>query len=194
MVNNNACNLHNQVVRPLGKAEQLLSAFRTNGMKVTPQRRLLCKLIGESHDHPTVENLYHRAAKQMPTISLKTVYTTLTDLSGLGSIKLSSIGSGSLRVDPDPTPHAHLVCKTCDHVIDKPLSAITADRSLRINHPGFTVEDHEFVFRGHCARCNPFPERSRENRKNESQDKRQDRRTTRLKTVVKEEDEVIGNS
>lgn len=131
----------------------LVSVFRRNRMKITPQRQLLCSLIEGAADHPTVESIYQQAAKHMPTISLKTVYTTLTELADLGVIRLSNIGSGSLRVDPDPTPHAHLVCKTCGKVFDQPYSSLSDTLSLKIDHPGFTVEEQEVILRGRCQEC-----------------------------------------
>src|SRR5690606_16859147 len=98
-------------------AVDLIAAFRQNGMKITPQRRLLCSLVVDAYDHPTVEALHLRALTEMPTIALKTVYTTLTELAELGLIRLGARGTGSVRVDPDPAPHAHYVCRGCGSLL-----------------------------------------------------------------------------
>lgn len=135
------------------QAGELVAEIRRRRMKVTPQRQLLCSLIEVADDHPTVESIYHRAIKQMPTISLKTVYTTVTDLADLGLIKLSTIGSSSLRVDPNPAPHAHLVCKGCGRVVDQPLDPATEAIPRRAERIGFAVEEQELIFRGRCAAC-----------------------------------------
>ena len=118
-----------------------LAAFRQKGMKITPQRRLLCSLVVEAHDHPTVETLHLRALKEMPTISLKTVYTTLTELADLGLIRLVALGTGSVRVDPDPTPHAHYVCRTCGSILDQPLEPDTVTSPSMAEDLGFIVEE-----------------------------------------------------
>lgn len=132
-------------------ATSLIESFRANGMKVTPQRRLLCSLVAEAHDHPTVETLYHRASSSMPTISLKTVYTTLTELSDLGAIKLAPLGVGGLRVDCNLAPHAHLVCNACGRVVDRPIDP--DDPLPAVDETGFQIEDQILVYRGRCAAC-----------------------------------------
>lgn len=131
---------------------ELVASFRANGMKITPQRRLLCELIAGADDHPTVETLYHRAARSMPTISLKTVYTTLTELADLGLIKLTRLDTGSLRVDHEPAPHAHLLCSQCGHIVDHPLEAFPEPPAGALN-AGFQIEEQVLVYRGRCANC-----------------------------------------
>jgi len=134
-------------------AADLITAFRARGMKITPQRQLLCSLIEEAHDHPTVETLHLRAMQKMPTISLKTVYTTLTELAEFGLIRLVPLGTGSLRVDPDPTPHAHLVCRDCGSIIDQPLEPHLAPAPAQAEDLGFIVEERDVIYRGRCAAC-----------------------------------------
>jgi len=134
-------------------AAELIAAFRRHGMKITPQRQLLCTLLEEAHDHPTVEALYLRAMQEMPTISLKTVYTTLTELAELGMIRLVDLGTGSIRVDPDPSPHAHLVCRSCGRIVDRPLDLEFEVESALASDLGFVVEERDVIYRGRCAAC-----------------------------------------
>ncbi len=133
---------------------QLIQALRQGGLKVTPQRHLLCSVIADiHHDHPTVETLHQRAARQMPTLSLKTVYSTLTELAALGVVRLATLGTNSLRVDANPDPHAHLVCRSCGEVLDQPIASPPPLSPSRANALGFDVEEQEIIFRGRCARC-----------------------------------------
>jgi Fur family ferric uptake transcriptional regulator len=44
------------------------------GIKLTENRRIVAKIISESHDHPDVEELYRKAAKIKPNIGIATVY------------------------------------------------------------------------------------------------------------------------
>ena len=53
---------------------------RKEGLKITHQRLEIFRELLNSHDHPTVEKLYHRLQPKLPTISLDTVYRTLTIL------------------------------------------------------------------------------------------------------------------
>lgn len=134
-------------------AVDLIAAFRQKGMKITPQRQLLCSLVVDAHDHPTVEALHLRALQEMPTISLKTVYTTLTELAELGLIRLVALGTGSVRVDPDPTPHAHYICRDCGSILDQPLAPDLITATNQAEDLGFIVEERDVIFRGRCASC-----------------------------------------
>ena len=135
------------------RAERMLEELRRHGLKVTPQRHLLCTLVAEASDHPTVETVYARASERMGTISLKTVYTTLGELAELGCIRLVSLGSGGLRVDPDPSPHAHLVCRHCGRVVDQPLHHDSGSLLAKAHDLGFEVEEQDVIYRGRCAHC-----------------------------------------
>ena len=80
---------------------ELAEAFRAQGLKVTPQRRLLFALLEDDTTHPTADGLFARASAHMPGISLRTVYTTLTDLVEMGELQAVALGSGAMRFDPN---------------------------------------------------------------------------------------------
>src|SRR6478736_7560318 len=102
-------------------ADELTSLFRDRGLRVTPQRQVIFRLLYGNDRHPTVEALYDAARAEMPTISLKTVYQTVHDLEALGQVSLLDLGTGSVRVDPNvEADHQHLVCSACGRVRDVP--------------------------------------------------------------------------
>ena len=134
-------------------ADELTRIFRDRGLRVTPQRQAIFRLLHGVDTHPTVDSLYDAARAEMPMISRKTVYQTVHDLEALGEVELLDLGTGSIRVDPNVEhAHQHLVCTRCGTVRDVLLDI--AD--LRV--PGryrrdFTVETVEVVFRGICEAC-----------------------------------------
>src|SRR5690606_11561866 len=100
----------------------LAALLRQSGLKLTPQRHLICQLIENSDGHPTAEELYESATAVMPSMSLKTVYTTLNDLSALNAIRLVNVG---LQVGLHPEAaraHGHLVCRMCGTIMDIPVN------------------------------------------------------------------------
>ena len=130
---------------------ELTELFRDQGLKVTPQRQLLFRLLHGNGVHPTAESLYAAARDQMPTISLRTVYQTLTDLATMGEIQQLDVGTGSSRFDPNIDAHHHLVCESCGKVRD-----LYADFNIAVPRgrtKGFTVKNAEVVFRGLCDDC-----------------------------------------
>src|SRR5689334_163382 len=128
-------------------SDQLTDLFRERGLRVTPQRQVIFRLLSGNDAHPTVESLYEQASAEMPTMSLKTVYQTVHDLEALGEVDVLDLGTGSLRVDPNVEhEHHHLVCASCGRVRDLPLEF----DGLRV--PGryrkdFTIDTVQVIFR-----------------------------------------------
>ncbi len=130
---------------------QLAAAFRARGLKVTPQRQLLFALLESDTTHPTAEGLYARASTQMPGISLRTVYTTLTDLVAMGELQAVGLGSGATRFDPNVDDHHHGVCDSCGAVVDV---YVQGSEALIVDGDGqFAPESASMVFHGTCAAC-----------------------------------------
>jgi Fe2+ or Zn2+ uptake regulation protein len=133
--------------------DELTQRFRAEGLRVTPQRQAIFRLLHGNDEHPTVEALYEAARTEMPTISLKTVYQTVHDLETMGEVSLLDLGTGSVRVDPNvDEPHHHLICTRCNKVRDVMVDVgpLSIPRTAR---RGFTVHDVEVQFRGVCDEC-----------------------------------------
>lgn len=132
---------------------ELLTRFREEGLRVTPQRQCLFRLLTGNDRHPTVDALYESARAEMPTISLKTVYQTVNDLAAMGEVMLLDLGTGSLRVDPNvDDAHDHVVCSRCGMVRDIPAGAPAPALPARYRRR-FSVESVEVVYRGLCGDC-----------------------------------------
>jgi Fe2+ or Zn2+ uptake regulation protein len=136
--------------------EELTRIFRSRGLKVTPQRQSIFRVLHNSTVHPTAEGVYDIVRGEMPTISLRTVYQTLNDLAAMGELQAIDLGTGSARFDPHTGPHHHLVCEACGKVhdveADFPGVTVPADNDF-----GFTVTATEIVFRGRCRDCADAP-------------------------------------
>jgi len=131
---------------------ELTDLFRARGLKVTPQRQCIFRVLHGNEVHPTAEAVYAAASERMPTMSLKTVYSTLNDLAAMGELQLLDLGTGATRFDPNVDRHHHLVCTGCGKVRD-----LYADySSLHVpaaQRRGFKVGTAEVVFRGLCDDC-----------------------------------------
>jgi Fur family transcriptional regulator, peroxide stress response regulator len=130
---------------------ELVSAFRGQGLKVTPQRQLLFRLLHDNHSHPTAEALYAVASEIMPGISLRTIYQTLNDLAAMGELQVVSVGSGSTRFDPNTDNHHHAHCSTCGTVIDVYVDDLAALNVSGLD--GFSADSAHIVFSGVCQPC-----------------------------------------
>lgn len=143
--------------------EELITLFRANGLKATPQRHAVFAALYSEDSHPTAEAVWDRVRRHMPSISLRTVYQARGDLVSLGELGSVSVGHGAVRFDSNMAPHAHFVCRTCERIVD----VIATDPDLLATCPGpagadhpagadgdaFAVDSAEVVFRGNCALC-----------------------------------------
>jgi Fe2+ or Zn2+ uptake regulation protein len=130
---------------------ELTAAFRSSGLKLTPQRQLLFRLLHGNETHPSADALFAAASDEMPGISLRTVYQTLNDLVAMGELQLLTIGGGSARFDPNTDDHHHIVCTSCGEVRDVYLDGVDCIAPSEVH--GFDVMRTSVVFHGRCERC-----------------------------------------
>lgn len=131
---------------------ELVVFFRENGRKVTPQRERIFHILHNNQTHPTAELIHAELIKQMPSVSLKTVYQTLHELEDMGEISGLDLGTGSVRFDPNQSLHHHLVCANCHVVADVYLEIDSLHLTNQLAQ-GFEVGNAEVTFRGLCSEC-----------------------------------------
>lgn len=81
------------------------------GLKMTEQRRVISRVLSDSHDHPDVEEVYRRAAALDKRISIATVYRTMRLLEEANVIDRLDFGDGRARYEESRDEHHH-------HLID----------------------------------------------------------------------------
>lgn len=82
-----------------------------HGLRMTGQRKVISKVLGEANDHPDVEELYRRSSKIDDRISLSTVYRTVRLLEEANILSRLDFGDGRARYEVTPEEHH-------DHLID----------------------------------------------------------------------------
>jgi Fur family transcriptional regulator, ferric uptake regulator len=97
----------------------IIARCTTRGLRMTDQRRIVAKVIGDAVDHPDVEELYARAAKLDPKISLATVYRTVKLFEEAGILEKHEFGDGRARYeDAERDHHDHLIDVNTGAVIE----------------------------------------------------------------------------
>lgn len=79
------------------------------GLKMTGQRRTILKVLEQSEDHPSVEGVYERAKKIDPSISIATVYRTLSLFEEMDIIIRRDFNESFSRYDVNTEHHHHLI-------------------------------------------------------------------------------------
>jgi Fur family peroxide stress response transcriptional regulator len=133
--------------------KNLIQLLRERGIAVTPQRLAVMSALQSRHDHPTAEHIYREVRQQLPAISFNTVYKALEVLCLKGMvIKVNPLHEVA-RYDGTTTPHAHLICRQCHHIVDLDLDPETIAGLTPAELHGFQLENLTLTFWGRCPRC-----------------------------------------
>jgi len=87
-------------------------------MRLTKQRQLILNKLQETGLHPTAIEIYDEVRKQMPTISLGTIYRNLEILCSQGSIRKIETCGDQKRFDATSENHLHIICSSCGRIQD----------------------------------------------------------------------------
>lgn len=98
--------------------ENFRKVCREHRIKVTPQRLEIYRVALHSKEHPSAEDIYHVVRAKLPTISLDTVYRTLSSLERWGLLFKVAVVDDKSRFDANMTPHHHIICTECNSVMD----------------------------------------------------------------------------
>lgn len=119
------------------------------GLKMTGQRRVIAKVLSESHDHPDVEMLYHRASTVDPHISIATVYRTVKLFEEAGITQRHDFGDGRARYEEaSETHHDHLIDLKTGKVIEFNNDEIERLQKEIAKKLGYRLVDHRLELYG----------------------------------------------
>jgi Fur family peroxide stress response transcriptional regulator len=131
--------------------EHLSRQLSTSGFRFTPQRQHVYDVLIEERDHPTAEEVFIRAKREMPDISMATVYNCLDTLVQSGMARQVNVDRGATRFCPNMREHCHFYCDNCAKVFDIDLPS---EGPEGITLPkGFKAARFEIAIHGLCAKC-----------------------------------------
>jgi Fur family ferric uptake transcriptional regulator len=120
---------------------------------MTRQRQGILEELRKTDSHPSADELFGRVRKQMPRISLGTVYRNLEILSELGEIQTIEMAGSLKRFDGIAENHYHIRCVTCDRLVDAPLAVSDVLENTVQAHTDFRILGHKIEFAGVCPDC-----------------------------------------
>jgi len=129
----------------------LAKRLTDSGLRPTPQREVVFKIILEKRDHPTADEIFARVKNELPTISLATVYNCLETLVSCGLIRQVNLERAPTRYCPNLHEHAHFHDETTGQIHDVDLPADLMTRLHEVLPPGFDARSVELTFRGRAA-------------------------------------------
>ena len=123
-----------------------------SNQRITAQRRRILEYLKSVKTHPRAEVIFEAVRKDIPKITLATVYRNLNILADNGEI-LKFIKDGEARFDGDVSSHQHCFCRVCGNVEDVFCEDIDEYALDRIGDGKFFAEDVHVFFYGKCQNC-----------------------------------------
>jgi Fur family transcriptional regulator, peroxide stress response regulator len=131
---------------------QLNRRLADSGFRFTPHRQHVYDVLLQHRDHPTAEEVFIRAKKAVPEISMATVYNCLDALVKSGLLRLVNLDRGATRFCPNMVEHGHFVCQSCGVVFDIEYGSASASAMIQVPS-GFTVKYYDIAIHGECPTC-----------------------------------------
>ncbi len=131
------------------KTSRIERACIEKGLKMTGQRRLIARVLSESTDHPDVEELYRRAVKIDPKISLATAYRTVRLLEEAEILERHDFRDGRAHYEQTPEiHHDHLIDVNTGAVVEFQNEAIEKLQRKIARELGYRLVDHRLALYG----------------------------------------------
>ena len=121
--------------------------------KNSKQRDTILRVVMSTTTHPQADWVYDQVRKEIPNISLGTVYRNLKLLARDGIIKELDAQDGPARFDGNSQDHYHFRCENCLRIFDL---AEPQDHTLEARiaeKTGFKIKGHYLEFIGLCSDC-----------------------------------------
>ena len=136
-----------------GPAETPTALLRDRGLQVTAQRLAVLRAVSEG-PHSTANMLVEAVRQQIGAISRQSVYDTLTILVRHDIIRrVQPAGSPTRYEDRVGDNHHHLVCRTCDRLVDVDCAVGDTPCLSPVHDWDFEVDEAEVIYWGICPDC-----------------------------------------
>ncbi len=122
-------------------------------MRKSKQREAILDFLRRTSSHPTAYHVYEAVRKEIPNISLGTIYRNLRLLTDEAEIIELDLAGSLSRFDGDLKNHYHFRCEQCGRVFDVD-DPVDLERNEKVaKKTGFRVSHHILEFRGLCRDC-----------------------------------------
>jgi len=122
------------------------------GLKMTGQRRVILKTLESSEDHPSVESVFERAKAVDSTISIATVYRTLSLLEEMDIIVKREFNETFARYDTNTEHHHHMIDLETGEVIEFKNEELETLKIKIAKELGYDLIDHRLDLYGRKAK------------------------------------------
>ena len=141
------------------RAEELTTALRRAGQRLTPQRMMVLSVLAEQGGHMSAEEILAMIRQEYPYLNLSTVYRTLDLFVELGLVAQTDLGEGVRQFElVGSHPHHHLICQRCGDIIEVSDDLLGPLRQTLREQFGFKARMDHFAIFGICRSCREQPD------------------------------------
>jgi len=124
-------------------------------VRKTKQKEAILRVLKGTTSHPAADWVYEQVRREIPHISLGTVYRNLKLLKQEGKVLELGFAGTLSRFDGNTQYHYHFICEQCGRVFDvsndKRMERAMLGRIAR--ETGFRITLHRCELRGLCRDC-----------------------------------------
>lgn len=136
-----------------GHESEPTAALRNSSLRVTKQRVAVLEAVCE-HQHADTDTVIRAVREQLPEVSHQAVYDSLHTLTEVGLVRCiqpsGSVARYERRIGDN---HHHLVCRSCNLIVDVDCTIGQAPCLTPSHDAGFVIEQAEVTFWGLCPDC-----------------------------------------
>jgi Fur family ferric uptake transcriptional regulator len=127
--------------------------LRSHGLQVTAQRLAVLRAISE-RPHSTADDIDKAVRSELGTISRQAVYDALAALTDKSLLRrIQPAGSPARYEDRVGDNHHHLICRTCNRMVDVDCAVGETPCLTAADDAGYEIDEAEVVYWGRCPDC-----------------------------------------
>ncbi len=130
-----------------------VALLRQHDVMVTAQRLAVLRAVSE-RPHSTTDELDTVVRAEIGAISRQAVYDALGTLTDKGIIRrIQPAGSAARYEDRVGDNHHHLICRTCNRMVDVDCAVGYTPCLTAADDAGYEIDEAEVIYWGRCPEC-----------------------------------------
>jgi Fe2+ or Zn2+ uptake regulation protein len=127
--------------------------LRRRGVQVTAQRLAVLRAVSD-RPHSTADDIERAVRADLGAISRQAVYDALGTLTDKGLLRrIQPAGSPARYEDRVGDNHHHLICRTCNRMVDVDCAVGETPCLTAAEDSGYEIDEAEVVYWGRCPDC-----------------------------------------
>ena len=136
-----------------GDTTPIAEMLRKRGVQVTAQRLAVIRAVA-SCPHGTADDVAEVVHRDIGAISRQAVYDSLAMLADMNLIRrIQPAGSPARYEDRVGDNHHHLICRTCNRMVDVDCAVGYTPCLTASDDSGYEIDEAEVIYWGRCPEC-----------------------------------------